>query len=146
MALTRTLTRIIGPVLLLRAVSILIDRGHFIEMVRNLDREVATVSFSLFPIAFLMACIALALAPLDTSSLAGILLRLMAWGGSLKAAGLILFPHAMAAKAQLVTHAGFLNVVLVMSFLVGGYFTWFGYFAPMTLVRRGDAFGVEVHR
>lgn len=125
---TRLITKVVGPVLLLRAVSILIDRQHFLDMLRGLDREVATISFSLFPIAFLMACIALAALHTDWSSPAAVLVRIMAWGGAIKAGALIVAPHAVAAKAQLVGPV-FLNVVLLASLAVGGYFTWFGYFA-----------------
>jgi hypothetical protein len=130
MALTRLITKIVGPVLLLRAVSILMDREHFLLMLQGLDREVATISFSLFPIALLMAFIAIAVGHTDTSSVAAVLVRLMAWGGIAKTSALILAPHAVASKAQLLGQAGFLNVVLAVCFAVGGYFTWFGYFAP----------------
>ena len=97
---TRLIAKVIGPVLLLRAFSILIDRQHFVEMLNGLDKEVATVSFSMFPIGFLMACIALAVVHTDSSSLAAILIRVIAWGGMLKAAALIVAPHAVAAKAH----------------------------------------------
>ena len=129
MELTSLVSKVVGPVLLLRALSILLDRKHFVALVRGLEREVTTVSFSAFPIALLMGCIALAVVHSDTSSLAAILVHVIAWGGILKASALILFPGVMAAKARTLEQAGFLNVVLVVCFLVGGYFTWFGYFA-----------------
>jgi hypothetical protein len=126
-ALTVFLTKIIGPVLLLRALSIVIDREHFHAMIEGFDREITTVSFSLFPIAMLMGFIALAISHLDWSSPAAVLLHVIAWGGMAKTSALILFPKVMVAKARVVTRAGFLNVVLGACFLVGGYFTWFGY-------------------
>lgn len=129
MELTSLIAKVVGPVLLLRAMSILLDRKHFAGMVRGLDREVTTVSFSLFPIALLMTCITLAVVHSDTSSVAAILVHVMAWGGILKASALILFPGVVVAKARALERAGFLNVVLVVCFLVGGYFAWFGYFA-----------------
>ncbi len=129
MELTSLLSKIIGPVLLLRALSILLDREHFLEMIAGLEREVTTVSFSLFPIALLMSCIALASVHSDLSSPAGLLLLAIAWGGMVKASALILFPRAVLEKARLLGRAGFLNVVLVVCFVVGGYFTWFGYFS-----------------
>lgn len=129
MELTSLIAKIVGPVLVLRGISILLDRRHFVAMVSGLDREVDTVAFSAFPIALLMACIALAVGHADTSSLAGILIRVIAWGGILKASALILFPGAVVARAALLERAGFLNVVLVVTLLVGGYFSWFGYFA-----------------
>ena len=92
--------------LLLRAASIVIDRNHSIEMLNGLDREVGTISFSLFPIAMLMGFIALAVLQ-----------------------ALILFPHAIVAKAQVLAQAGILNVVLAACLVVGAYFTWFGYLA-----------------
>jgi hypothetical protein len=128
MDLTSFVAKVVGPVLLLRAVSILLDRKHFVEMVRGLERETTMVSFSLFPIALLMTCTALAIVHSDTSSVAALLIHAMAWGGIAKASGLILFPRAMAAKARSLERAGFLNVVLLVCFVAGAYFTWFGYF------------------
>jgi hypothetical protein len=129
---TKTISKILGPVLLLRAVSILIDRQHFLELLRGLDQEVATVSFSMFPIALFTAFLSLALVPLDSRSLAAILLRIIAWGGMLKTSALILFPHVVVAKAHALEQAGILNVVLSACLAVGAYFTWFGYFAAAT--------------
>jgi hypothetical protein len=129
MELTAFVAKVVGPVLLLRAMSILLDRRHFVEMLRRLDGEVTTVSFSAFPIALLMVCIALAVSHSDTSSLAAILIHVIAWGGILKASALILFPRLVATKARALERAGFLNVVLLVSCVVGAYFTWFGYFA-----------------
>jgi hypothetical protein len=128
MELTELVSKVIGPVLLLRAVSILFDRRHFLEMLRGLEREITTVSFSLFPIALLMTCIALAVCHSDTSSLAAILIHVIAWGGILKSSALILFPRVVVAKARALERAGFLHVVLVVCSLVGGYFTWYGFF------------------
>ena len=130
MELTSLIAKVVGPVLLVRGLSILLDRKHFIEMVQGLDREVRTVSFSFFPIALLMTCIALAVIHSDTSSVAAILVHVIAWGGIVKASALILFPRVVVPKAQALERAGFLNVVLLVCFLFGGYFTWFGYFAP----------------
>lgn len=129
MDLTKLLARMIGPVLVLRAISIAIDRPHFVTMLEGLGREVATVSFSMVPIALLMACIALAHAEVDTSTVAGVLLRLVAWGGMVKASLLIVFPGAVVAKAELLGRAGILDVVLVTTLTVGAYFSWFGFFA-----------------
>lgn len=126
---TRVIAKILGPVLLLRALSIVIDRQHFLEMLRGLDREVTTVSFSMFPMALLIAFLSLALVPLDSGGLAAVLLRLIAWGGIVKTSALILVPRVVVAKAQALEQAGILNVVLAACFAVGAYFTWFGYVA-----------------
>ena len=128
MLTTALIAKIIGPVLLLRAVSILMDRQHFDAMMTGLDREIATIAFSFFPVALLMGCIAILVLHSDPSGLAGILIQAMAWGGAAKASALILFPHAVVRKVALLQRAGFLNVVLTVCFLVGGYFTWIGYF------------------
>ena len=126
---TLFLARVIGPVLILRGISILIDRRHFAEMIAGLDREVSTISFSLFPIALMMAGIAIVLSHRDASSLAGLLITAIAWGAIVKASVLILFPKLLVAKARRLGEAGFINVVLVMCLAVGAYFTWFGYVA-----------------
>jgi hypothetical protein len=126
---TRTISKVLGPVLLLRASSIVIDPDHFREMLRGLDREVDTVSFSIVPVAILMACISLAVVPLRSRALAALLIRLIAFGGIVKTSALIVFPRAVVAKAHVLEQAGFLYVVLAMSLIVGAYFTWFGYFA-----------------
>lgn len=128
MLTTALIAKIVGPVLVLRAVSIVMDRQHFNAMMTGLDREIATISFSFFPIALLMACIAILVLYSDRSSVAAILIQAMAWGGAAKASALILFPHAVARKVLLLQRAGFLNVVLTVCLLVGGYFTWVGYF------------------
>jgi cytochrome bd-type quinol oxidase subunit 2 len=129
MELTAIISKVVGPVLILRAISILLDRRHFRAMLDGLEREVATISFSLFPVALLMTCLALLAVHTDTSSGAALLIRVMAWGGVIKASALILFPHLVVPKAQALGRAGFLSVVVVVSAAVGGYFTWFGYFA-----------------
>jgi hypothetical protein len=128
MDLTSFIAKVVGPVLLLRAVSILIDRRHFVDMVRGLDRELTSVSFSAFPIALLMTSIGVAVVHSDVSTPAGVLIRIMVWGGILKGSALILFPRVMAAKARMLERAGFLTVVVVVCLVVGAYFTWFGYF------------------
>jgi hypothetical protein len=79
-----------------------------------------------------MAFIALALVPLESGTLAALLLRIIAWGGMLKTSALILVPRAVVAKAHLAEQAGILNVVLAACLVVGAYFTWFGYFASAT--------------
>ena len=81
---TRMIAKVVGPVLIVRALSIVIDPEHFREMLRGLDREVATVSFSMMPIFILMACISLAVVPLRSRSLATILIRLVAFAGIVK--------------------------------------------------------------
>ena len=60
METTLFLSKVLGPVLLIRAISILIDRQHFTKMLDNVENEVSTVSFSLFPVALMMAGITLA--------------------------------------------------------------------------------------
>lgn len=130
MDFTHLFCKIVGPVLLVRSLSIVIDRQHFLDMMEGVEQEIKTISFSLFPIALMMVCIAIVVTQKDTSSLAGILILLMAWGGIAKSTALMLFPSVVAAKVQLLRKGGFLYVVLCMSFLVGGYFTWYGYFAP----------------
>jgi hypothetical protein len=123
------IARLLGPALLLRAVSIVVDRRHFTETLGRVDEEARTLTFSFFPVALLIAFIALAQIPAEKPSLALVLLRIIAWGGIVKASALMLFPRAVLAKARLLEQAGFLNVVLLTCSLVGGYFTWFGYFA-----------------
>jgi hypothetical protein len=141
MTTTSLIAKIVGPVLLLRALSILIDRQHFIEMLGGLHREISTISFSFFPIALLMTGIAIVVLHSDHSSLAAVLIRLMAWGGIAKASALMLFPGIVAGKALLLQRAGFLNVVLGVCLLVGGYFTWFGYFRAVGRVTVEDTSG-----
>jgi hypothetical protein len=91
MDLTSLIAKVLGPVLLLRALSMLFDRKHFVEMVRGLGHEVTTVSFSGFAIALLMICITLVVLHSDTSGVAAILIHIIAWGAILEASGLILF-------------------------------------------------------
>jgi hypothetical protein len=128
MSTTSLIAKLVGPVLLVRAVSLLIDPEHFVTMINGLDREVATVSLSFFLIALMMAALAILALHSDHSTPAGLMITLMAWGAVGKASALMLFPHALAAKALLLQRAGFLNVILIACVAVGSYFTWFGYF------------------
>ena len=129
MELTLLLSKILGPLLLIRALSILLSRQHFHQMIDGLDREATTVSFSFFPIALFIASITILLVHDDSSSVAAILIRVIAWGGLAKSAVLMLFPSFVLAKAMLLGKAGFLSVALFVCLVAGGYFTWFGYFA-----------------
>ena len=124
---TILLAKVIGPVLVLRSISILIDREHFKAMVDGLDKEISTVSFSLFPVALLMSAIALAVLHTDRSTPAGLLITVIAYGGILKGSLIILFPRLLLPKAKMLVEAGFLNVVTVVCALVGAYFCWVGY-------------------
>jgi hypothetical protein len=129
MTTTIFLSRVLGPVLVVRGVSILLDRRHFASMLDGVDREANSLAFSLFPIALLMGFLALANVHRDTSSVAALLIHGIAWGGILKSTALILFPRAVLAKAQLLGRSGFLHVVTAVCLVVGAYFTWFGYVA-----------------
>jgi hypothetical protein len=132
MNFTLLFSKVVGPVLLIRAISIVLDRRHFLEMLDGLDREVRTVSFSFFPVALFMTGAAIAVTHSDASSPAAVLIHIIAWGGMIKATALMLFPAAVAAKARLLGKEGFLYVVLLACLVVGAYFTWFGYFRSVT--------------
>lgn len=129
METTLLLSKVIGPVLVLRGISLLIDRPHFLALLKGLEAETKTVSFSLFPIALLMACITLTQFHHDTSSLAALFIHGIAWGGIIKASLLILFPGLMVKKAQTLGMHGFLHVVTAVCLAMGAYFCWFGYLA-----------------
>ena len=129
MEFTVLFSKIVGPVLIIRALSILIDRKHFFEMVDGLEKEITTVSFSFFPVALFMTAVAILVTHSDTSSLAAILIHITAWGALAKSTVLMLFPRVAVDKAKLLVKAGFLNVVLLVCFAAGGIFTYFGYFA-----------------
>ncbi len=129
MEFTVLFSKIVGPVLIIRALSILIDRNHFFEMVDGLKAEITTVSFSFFPVALFMTAVAILVTHSDTSSLAAILIYIIAWGALAKSTVLMLFPGVAVDKAKLLVKAGFLNVVLLVCFAAGGIFTYFGSFA-----------------
>jgi hypothetical protein len=133
MEMTLLLSKIVGPILILRAISILIDRKLFVSMIDQMEGESQTVAFSMFPIAMLMSGIAIAVTHTDTSSIAAILFHLIAWGMIIKTSLLILFPRLLARKVQLLPLAGFLNVVFFACSVVGAYLTWFGYFTSVSL-------------
>ncbi|MCH9649589.1 MAG: hypothetical protein K0U98_15220 [Deltaproteobacteria bacterium] len=128
MEFTLLFSKVVGPVLILRALSILLSREHFFKMIDGMEREVTTVSFSFFPIALFMSCTAIAVTHSDRSSFAAFLILLIAWGGMAKGAALILFPHLSVEKGRHLVKPMFLNIVLFVCLAVGGYFTWFGYF------------------
>lgn len=122
-------SQVVGPLLLIRVISIVLDRRHFLDMLEGAEREVTSVAFSFFPIALFVFGATIAASYSDYSSAAAILIHLIAWGAIIKATALMLIPRAVAAKARLLVRAGFLNVVLLVCLAAGGYFTWFGYLA-----------------
>jgi hypothetical protein len=79
-----------------------------------------------------MGFIALAVLHKDSSSLAAILIKVIAWGGIIKTTALMIFPRSVVAKARLLGQAGFIHVVWFICLLVGGYFAWFGYFSDVS--------------
>lgn len=127
---TLLLTKVVGPVLLVRGISLIVDRKHFVTLLDRLEGEAKTITFQLLPVALLMAAITVIVACRDLTSPAGILIHLAAWGMAAKSTLLMLFPEGVLAKARLLGRAGFLNGVLFMCLAVGGYFSWFGYLRP----------------
>ena len=129
MGTTLFLSKIIGPVLVLRGLSIILDREHFYAMIDGLEQEMKTISFSLVPVALLMAGITVATLHEDTSSIAGVIIFLTAWGMIIKASLLILVPRLLARKIPLIRKFGFIYVVCVMTLVIGVYLCYVGYFA-----------------
>ena len=74
-----------------------------------------------------MASIALAATHSDTSSIAALLLHVIAWLGIVKGTLLILWPKVVLAQARHFGKAGFLHGAWVACAGIGIYFTWFGY-------------------
>lgn len=132
MEFTAWFSMVVGPLLLIRAISILLDREHFLQMLDGVEREVDTASFSLLPVALFVVGVSIVVTHSDRSSLAAILIYLMAWGAVAKSTLLMLFPRLVTTKARALGQAVYLHVVCIICFVVGGYFTWFGYLARMT--------------
>ena len=125
---TMFLSRIIGPLLIIRGMSIILDREHFRHIMNNLEEEMHTISFAMVPVAIMMGALAIIQLHHDWSSPAAILFHLAAWGAIAKTTAIILVPKLVAAKVKILARAGFLEVTWVATFTVGGYLTWFGYF------------------
>lgn len=129
--LTLVLARVLGPLLILRGLSILIDRRHFESLLEGLEREVETISFSMVPVFLFIGFGTLLVLHWDFSSPAATLITLMAIGGTLKTSVLILFPGLMVTKARALGRLGFLRVVWVASLTVGAVLTWAGWSQPI---------------
>ena len=97
------LSKILGPVLLLRGVSILFNRQQVVTMLEGLENELTSAVFFVLPTLLLTAGLALAITHKDTSSPAALILHLIAWAGILKGALLILRPKVVLAYCR---HAG----------------------------------------
>ena len=121
------LSKIIGPVLLLRGISILFDRKQVVTMLEGLEKEAASAAFSILPVILLTASLALAVTHKDTSNPAAVILHIIAWVGILKGALLILRPKAVLSYGRLAGKAAVLHGVSVVSAGLGAYLTWFGY-------------------
>ena len=131
METTVLLSKIIGPVLLLRGISILFDRNQVVTTLEGLEKEAASAAFSTLPILLFMASVALAVTHEDTSSLAAVVLHGIAWVGILKGALLMLRPRAVLCYARFAGKAAVLHGLWVVSVGLGAYLTWFGYFRPV---------------
>ena len=128
METTVLLSKILGPVLLLRGVSILVDRQRFVGTLEGLEQEATSVAFSVFPFILFMASVALAVTHSDTSNPAAILLHVIAWGGIVKGAVLILWPGTVLAKAEFFGRTVIVYAIGGVCTGIGTYFTWYGYF------------------
>ena len=127
METTVLLSKILGPVLLLRGISIFFDRQQVVTMLERLEEESTSAAFSTLPVILFMASLALAVTHKDTSNPAAVILHIIAWVGILKGALLILRPRAVLSFGGLAGKAAFPHGVWVVSVVLGVYLTWFGY-------------------
>ena len=125
---TLFLSRLVGPVLIVRGLTLIIYREHFRQMMNNLEQEMRTISFAMVPVGIMLGGLAILQLHDDTSSVAAILFHLIGWGAVVKTTLLMLFPKRISAKVQILGRWGFLTVAWVVTSAVGVYFTWFGYF------------------
>ena len=124
---TVLLSKILGPVLLLRGISIFFDRQQVVTMLERLEEESTSAAFSALPVILFMASLALAVTHKDTSNPAAVILHIIAWFGILKGAALILRPKAVLAFGRHAGQTTVLHCVWVVSVGLGAYLTWFGY-------------------
>lgn len=124
---TMVLTRVFGPALFLRGISLVWNQAYYREVVDRLEQEVTSVAFLTLPGVLMVGGMALVLAPLDTSHPAGLVLRVAAWGALLKGVATMLCPRLMVKKARALVDLGFMNLAAVVCLLVGGYFSWVGF-------------------
>ena len=127
METTLFLSKIIGPVILLRGISILFNRKQVVTMLERLEKESTSATFSALPVILVTASLALAVSHKDTSNAAAVILHIIAWVGILKGALLILRPKAVLAFGRHAGQTAVLHGVSVVSVGLGAYLTWFGY-------------------
>ena len=124
---TLFLSRVIGPLLIVRGVTIILYREHFRQIMNNLEQEMRTISFAMVPVGIMMGALAILQVHDDTSSIAAILFHIIAWGAVIKTTVIMLVPRLVAAKVKILAELGFLTVAMVATSAVGVYLTWFGY-------------------
>ena len=127
METTVLLSKILGPVLLLRGISIFFDRQQVVTMLERLEEESTSAAFSALPVILFMASLAMAVTHKDTSNPAAVILHIIAWVGILKGAALILRPKAVLAFGRHAERTTVLHGICVASVGLGVYLTWFGY-------------------
>ena len=127
METTVLLSKILGPVLLLRGISIFFDRHQVVTMLERLEEESTSAAFSALPVILFMASLAMAVTHRDTSNPAAVILHIIAWVGILKGAALILRPKAVLAFGRHAERTTVLHGICVASVGLGVYLTWFGY-------------------
>lgn len=128
METTMFLSRLVGPLLIVRGLTLILYREHFRQIMNNLEQEMRTISFAMVPVGIMMGALAILQLHHDTSSIAAIMFHLIGWGAVLKTSLIMLFPKLVAEKVKILGEWGFLTVAWVVTSATGVYFTWFGYF------------------
>lgn len=125
---TQNISKILGPLLLVRGVSILIAPAHFRSLIQRLETEVSSISFSMVPVFLFATFLSFALFFRDLESVAGILIFTIGVVGTVKTSVVMLVPRMLARKVRALKRIPFVEIIAATCLLAGAYFAWVGYF------------------
>ena len=129
MDLNLLIAKLVGPVLLVRSLSILIDKKHFEAMLEGLDKEIKTLSFSFIPVTLFAAALFILNYQTDRTSFDGIAITCIAVLAIIKTSLLMLFPDLMVEKAKKLGELGVVAFAMFGTLSIGICLTYLGYFA-----------------
>ena len=127
MDITMFLAQLWGPVILAVAIGVFVSKAHYIRVYRDLDKN--SLAVLVFGMVAMTAGIAHVLYHNVWDTLPQIVVSIVGWGLLIKGAAFIVAPQQVDkagnawAKLKLIPYAG--TAMLV----IGGYLTWFAYFA-----------------
>lgn len=127
MDITVFLASLWGPVLLAVAVGVMLNRSYYAKIYRDLDKDVLAVL--VFGMVGMIAGIAHVQFHNSWETLQQIVVSVLGWGLVIKSALFLAAPSFVDKTGDMWAKYKLIPVAGILTLIVGGYLTWFAYFA-----------------